>query len=139
MSTGLGHGGGVGKEGGTRCSRFQASWGLGRPSKAVPSLGAKMLLPGAKVGDEDREGQACELGKISLRGRSGCRTDRQEGEGRWNGCGQSLTQCMAAQTSKRVVAQAPQASESAGSAERVCRGEGEKASAVYKSSTLPPK
>lgn len=53
VSIGLGHGGGVGKEGGTRCSRFQASWGLDRPSKAVPSLGAKMLLPGAKVGDED--------------------------------------------------------------------------------------
>lgn len=44
-STGLGHGGGVGKEGGARCSRFQASWGLGRPCSAELSLGAKMPLP----------------------------------------------------------------------------------------------
>lgn len=44
-STGLGHGGGVGKEGGARCSRFQASWGLGRPCSTELSLGAKMPLP----------------------------------------------------------------------------------------------
>lgn len=50
-STGLGHGGGVGKEGGARCSRFQASWGLGRPCSVGPSLGAKMPPPlGAGVG-----------------------------------------------------------------------------------------
>ena len=50
-SKGLGHGGGVGKEGGARCSRFQASWGLGKPCSVGPSLGAKMLpLPGAREG-----------------------------------------------------------------------------------------
>lgn len=46
-STGLGHGGGVGNEGGARCSRFQASRGLGRPCSVGPSLGAKRLPPGA--------------------------------------------------------------------------------------------
>lgn len=44
-SKGLGHGGGVGKEGGARCSRFQASWGLGRPCSVGPSLGAKDAPP----------------------------------------------------------------------------------------------
>lgn len=63
--------------------------------------------------------------------------DRQEGEGQWNGCGETLTQCMAAQTSKSVAAQAPQASKGAGSAEGVCRGEG-RATKGQESARLPP-
>lgn len=47
VSMGLGHGGGVGKEGGARCSRFQASWGLVRPCSVGPSLGAKIPPVGA--------------------------------------------------------------------------------------------
>lgn len=63
VSIGLGHGGGVGKEDGARCSRFQESWGLGRPSKAVPSLEVKMLPPGMKQ-EMRTEDQECELGKM---------------------------------------------------------------------------
>lgn len=59
VSMGLGQGGGVGKDGGARCSRLQASCGLGRPCRAEPSLGAKRLLPaaggpGGGVGHEAR-------------------------------------------------------------------------------------
>ncbi len=44
-SADLGHCGGVGKEGGVRCSRFQVSWwGLLRPGRPGPSLGPNKLL-----------------------------------------------------------------------------------------------